>query len=65
MEGEDREIDLKHYVDPDSEQYQAMVKRIGEKLNFTSLHYARLDDMIKAVGLSEDKLCTYCWSGKE
>lgn len=65
LEGEDREIDLKHYVDPDSEQYQAMVKRIGEKLNFTSLHYARLDDMIKAVGLSEDKLCTYCWSGKE
>ncbi len=65
LEGEDREIDLKHYVNPDSEQYRAMVDRIGEKLNFTSLHYARLDDMIKAVGLSEDKLCTYCWNGKE
>lgn len=53
------------YTDPDGEKYQKMVKRIGEKLNFTSLRYHRLDDMIEAVGIDPDKLCTYCWSGKE
>ncbi len=56
---------LQQYADPDSEKYQAMVEKIQEKLNFTSLRYHRLDDMIKSIGLHASKLCTYCWSGKE
>ncbi len=65
LEGDDREIDLKAYVDPDSEQYKNMVDKIREKLSFTSLRYHRLDDMIKATGISKDKVCTYCWDGRE
>ena len=42
-----------------------MVSRIGEQLNFTSLRYNRLDDMIDSVGIDRSKLCTYCWDGKE
>ena len=38
---------------------------ICKQLNFTSLRYNRLDDMIAAVGLPKDKLCTYCWDGRE
>lgn len=53
------------YTDPNGEKYQKMVDKICEKLNFTSLRYHRLDDMIKAVGIDPDKLCTYCWNGKE
>jgi len=53
------------YVDPDGEKYAAMIEKIREKLNFTSLRYHRLDDMIEAVGIDPDKLCTYCWSGRE
>ena len=56
---------LQEYADPDSEKYQAMVEKIQEKLNFTSLRYHRLDDMIESIGLPASKLCTYCWSGKE
>ncbi len=56
---------LQEYADPDSEKYQAMVEKIQEKLNFTSLRYHRLDDMIESIGLHASKLCTYCWSGKE
>lgn len=53
------------YTDPDGEKYQKMVDKICEKLNFTSLRYHRLDDMIEAVGIDPDKLCTYCWNGRE
>lgn len=56
---------LAEYADPDSEKYQKMVDKIGETLHFTSLRYHRLDDMIASVGIDADKLCTYCWNGKE
>lgn len=65
MEQEERKIDLKAYVDPDTPEYAAMVERIGKQLNFTSLRYHRLDDMIASVGIDKCKLCTYCWDGKE
>ncbi len=56
---------LKEYADPNSEKYEKMVEKICEKLNFTSLRFHRLDDMIESVGIDPCKLCTYCWSGKE
>lgn len=64
MEQEDRKIDLKYYVDPDTAEYAEMVERIGKKLNFTSLRFHRLDDMIASVGIDQEKLCTYCWNGE-
>ncbi len=65
MEHEGRTIDLKAYVDPDTPEYEEMVARIGRQLNFTSLRFNRLDDMIKSVGIDKEKLCTYCWDGRE
>ena len=56
---------LHEYTDPDSEKYQNMVDEICKELHFTSLRYHRLDDMIDSVGIDPDKLCTYCWNGKE
>lgn len=64
-EGEHEEAVLQNYVDPDSENYKAMVDEICKQLNFTSLKFHRLDDMIASIGLEPCKLCTYCWSGKE
>lgn len=58
-----REI-LDRYTDPDSEQYAAMLEEIRKQLNFTSLHYHRLDDMIEGIGIEPCKLCTHCWNGK-
>ena len=60
----DRET-LKQYVDPESEKYQKMIDMICDQLHFTSLRYHRIDDMIEAIGLPADKICTYCWSGEE
>lgn len=56
---------LMKYTDPDSEQYKAMLEEIRKQLDFTSLHYNRLDDMIEATGIDACNLCTYCWNGKE
>ena len=56
---------LREYVDPEGEKYQKMIDMICEQLHFTSLRYHRIDDMIKAIGLPADKICTYCWSGEE
>lgn len=63
LEG-DNITNIEEYADPDSEKCQAMVKKIGDKMGVTSLKFQRLDDMICAIGMPEEKLCTYCWSGK-
>lgn len=56
---------LEEYVDPNNEKYANMVELIRKKLNFTSLGFLRLDDMLDSVGIDKSKLCTYCWNGKE
>jgi len=65
MEWENKYPNLSVYADPDSIQYSDMLEKIREKLNFTSLRYHRLDDMIASVGIDKCKLCTYCWDGRE
>lgn len=66
IEGDDVSDEvLKEYADPDSEKYEHMVEGIRKKLNFTSLRFNRLDDMLDAVGLPAENLCTYCWNGEE
>ena len=56
---------LAQYADPDSEKYEQMVEEIRKELKFTTLRFNRLDDMLKAVGIPEENLCTYCWNGKD
>ena len=56
---------LKEYADPESEKYERMVEEIRKELNFTSLRFNRLDDMLDATGLPHECLCTYCWDGRE
>jgi amidophosphoribosyltransferase len=64
LEGGEPE-DLSKYTDPDSEPYCAMVESIRERLGLTTLQYQRLDDLVEAIGLPKEKLCTYCWDGVE
>ncbi|MBQ7994578.1 MAG: amidophosphoribosyltransferase [Solobacterium sp.] len=65
-EGENCERDiLDDYTNPDSDRYHKMLDRMCEQMNFSSLKFNRLDDMVRAVGIPEENLCTYCWNGKE
>ncbi len=65
LEGEGYEKNLQAYTDPDSPEYAAMVEAIRSELQFTSLRYNRLDDMLASTGLPSCKCCTYCWNGKK
>mgnify|MGYP003290261927 CR=1 FL=1 len=56
---------LSEYADPETERYKTMIGEICKELNFTTLQFARLDDMLEATGVEPCKLCTYCWNGKE
>ena len=62
-EGEGAE--LEKYLDPEGQPYKDMVEFIRSKLNLTSLAFQTVDDFVKAIGLPKDKLCTYCWTGKD
>lgn len=63
---EGREADqFDEYCDPKTEKYGCMIEYIRKKLNFTSLKYQELHDMLGAIGLPEEKVCTYCWNGRE
>jgi len=51
------------YLQEGSERYNAMVDCIRRRLNLTTLRYQRLEDLIAAIGLPAEKVCTYCWNG--
>ncbi len=58
-----QDVDLRPYTDPDDDHYAAMVERIGQRLEVSSLRYQRLDDLVGSIGLPKHQLCTYCWDG--
>ncbi len=64
-EGDNANKMLADYADPTSTNYKEMIEEIRKELNFTSLRYHRLDDMLESIGLDPCNLCTYCWNGKE
>ena len=65
LEGENADEKLAVYADPDTPEHARMVDEICKELQFTSLKYQRLDDMVEAMGIQPCKLCTYCWNGRE
>ncbi|MFX0060435.1 MAG: amidophosphoribosyltransferase, partial [Candidatus Heimdallarchaeota archaeon] len=57
--------DPKGYTNPESDNYKAMVDTIRKRLRLTTLKYQRLENLVRAIGLPKEKLCTYCWDGVE
>lgn len=56
---------MESFVNPDCEKHCLMVERIRARLGLTSLKFQRLDDMLSALGLPENRVCTYCWNGND
>jgi amidophosphoribosyltransferase len=65
LEGEEGFKYMQEYSDSSTERGKAMRKRICEKFNFASLEFQSLEGIVEAIGIDKDKLCTYCWTGKE
>ena len=65
LEGDEGQEHLEEYADSSTQRGQCLLKSICEKMGFDSLGYQSLDGLLEAIGLDRDKVCTYCWSGKE
>ncbi|MDA3890725.1 MAG: amidophosphoribosyltransferase [Salinivirgaceae bacterium] len=62
LEGKE-DINMKEYSDSSTEKYAAMIEQIRKTLDLTSLKFQKLDDLVEAIGLPKEKLCTHCWDG--
>ena len=62
LEGKE-DKNLPQYATARSLKNLAMVDHIRQRLKLTSLQYQKLDDLVAAIGLPKEKLCTHCWDG--
>lgn len=62
IEGTDK-VDLDEYARAGSEKNLAMVEKIRQRLGLTTLRFQTMDDLVEAIGLPKEKLCTHCWDG--
>lgn len=65
LEGDEGQKHLDEYADGTTQRGKCMLKAICEEMGFDSLGYQSLDGLLEAIGLDKDKVCTYCWNGKE
>lgn len=65
FEGKEGVKYIKEYSDSNTERGKRLIEEICRRLKLTSLGFQSLEGTVKAVGLPECKLCTYCWNGKE
>ena len=65
LEGDEGQEHLEEYADGTTERGKCLLHTICEKFGFTSLGYQSLDGILEAIGIDRDKICTYCWTGKE
>ena len=65
LEGEEGFNHIDEYADGSTERGKALRKEICDELHFASLEFQSLENIIQAIGLPREELCTYCWDGKE
>lgn len=65
LEGEEGQKHLDEYADASTRRGQCLLHSICEKMGFSSLGYQSLEGLLEAIGIDRDKICTYCWTGKE
>lgn len=56
---------IAEYSDTKTERGRFLRDEICRRLKLTSLEFQSLEGTVKAIGLPECKLCSYCWTGKE
>ena len=62
FEGDDKK-NLEKYAQTYSLEYKRMVAEIAKRLGLTTLKFARLEDLVDAIGMPKCKLCTHCFDG--
>ena len=62
FEGDDK-TNLEKYATTDSVEYKRMVAEIARRLGLTTLKFAKLESLVKSIGLPKCKVCTHCFDG--
>ena len=65
LEGDEGQRHLDEYADGASERGKCLLSTICESMGFSSLGYQSIDGLLEAIGIDREKVCTYCWTGKE
>ena len=65
LEGEEGFRHLEEYCDARTGRYDRMVEGVCRRMRVTTLRYQTLKGMLDAIGIDPDKVCTYCWTGRE
>ena len=65
LEGDEGQKHLDEYADASTERGQCLLKTICQQMGFDSLGYQSIAGLLEAIGIDRDKICTYCWTGKE
>ena len=65
LEGEEGDRHIDEYADAKTERGQCLLRSICSDLGFDSLGYQSLNGLLEAIGIDREKVCTYCWTGKE
>ncbi len=65
LEGDEGQKFIEEYANSKTERGQCLLSAICEKFGFDSLGYQSLEGVLEAIGIDKEKVCTYCWNGKE
>lgn len=62
LEG-DMNTNVAAYTKTDSPEYTRMVDEIANRLHLDSLKFAKLETLVRAIGLPKERICTHCFDG--
>ena len=65
LEGDEGQKHLEEYADASTQRGQCLLSAICKEMGFDSLGYQSIDGLLESIGIDRDKVCTYCWNGKE
>ena len=54
---------IKAYATTDSPEYQRLMGALRDRFALKSLKYTKIEDLIVAIGLPKDRVCTFCFDG--
>lgn len=62
LEG-DPNKNLEAYARTGSPEYNRLVQEIATRLNLDSLRFSTIEDLVAAIGLPKERICTHCFDG--
>lgn len=54
---------LQKYTDPSTPEYANLVEKMRHSIGCDSLRFQSMEDLVEAIGVPKEDLCTHCWDG--